>query len=148
MEQSPEDFAVRYDWCAGSMPPPYHYEYTIRIGPGPVGEVVFSPDYPGQDAPVWTEGFDVNEAALDALYHLVADRVLGREFAKVEDGPVGGSLAWMSGTVGGEPFRVPTQIEEPERVEPVYAAIKELVPRDLWDSLLARREQYERDYEG
>ena len=130
------------------MPPPYHYEYTIRIGPGLQGEVVFHPDYPGQDTPVWTEPFEVGEEALDALYALVAERVLGREFAKVEDGTVGGSLEWMSGTAGGEEFRVPTQIEEPEAIEPVYVAIKELVPRDLWDSLLARREQYERDYEG
>jgi hypothetical protein len=130
------------------MPPPYHYEYTIRIGPGPVGEVVFHPDYPGQNTPVWTEPFEVSEAALGALYALLTERVLGREFAKIEDGPVGGSLEWMSGTADGEPFRVPSQIEKPEATEPVYAAIKELVPRDLWDSLLTRREQYEQDYEG
>jgi hypothetical protein len=130
------------------MPPPYHHEYTIRIGPGSQGEIIFHPDYLGQDTPVWTESFEVEEEALDALHALVAERVLGREFAKVEDGPVGGSLEWMSGTVAGEPFRVPAQIEEPERAEPVYAAIRELVPRDIWEDLLARREQYERDYEA
>jgi hypothetical protein len=142
------DFALQYDWCAGSMPPPYHYEYTIHIGPGPVGGIVFHPDYPGQGTPVWTEPFEVADEALDALRGLVAERVLGREWVKVEDGLVGGSLEWMSGTVDGEAFRVPTQIEEPEAVEPVYAAIKELVPQDVWDSLMARREQYEREYEG
>ena len=147
MKPSPQD-SVQYDWCAGSMPPPHHYEYTICIGPGLQGEVVFHPDYPSQDTPVWTELFEVDEAALDALYALLAERVLARAFAKIEDGPVGGSLEWMSGTVDGRPFRVPAQIEDPERVAPVYVAIKELVPRDLWDSLLARREQYERDYEG
>ena len=130
------------------MPPPYHYEYTIRIGPGLQGEVIFYPDYPGQDTPVWTEPFEVSEAVLEALYGLVSEHVLGRELAKMEDGPVGGSLEWMSGTVDGEPLRVPAQVEDSERVAPVYAAIKELVPRDIWDSLLARREQYERDYEG
>jgi hypothetical protein len=148
MRSTPYDFTLQYDWCAGSMPPPHHYEYTIRIGPGSHGEVVFHPDYPGQDTPVWTEPFEMAEAALDALCALVTDHVLGREFAKIEDGPVGGSLEWMSGTVDGESFRVPAQVEEPERVEPVYAAIKDLVPRDVWNSLIARREKYERDYEG
>ena len=27
----PADFAVRYEWYAGSMPPPYHYEYLSLI---------------------------------------------------------------------------------------------------------------------
>ena len=54
----------------------------------------------------------------------------------------------MSGAVDGESLRVPAQVEDPEAIEPVYAAIKALVPQDIWDGLLARREQYERDYEG
>jgi hypothetical protein len=148
MRSTPQDLTLQYDWCAGSMPPPYHYEYTIRIGPGSVGEVVFCPDYPGQDTPVWTEPFEVADEALGALHALVTERVLGREWVKVEDGPVGGSLEWMSGTMGGEGFRVPTQVDDPEAIEPVYVAIKELVPQDVWDSLMARRERYEREYEG
>ena len=148
MGSASESFILRYNWCAGSMPPPHHYEYTIRIGPGLQGEVTFRPDYPGQDTPVWKEGFEADEGALEALCGLVTEQLLGREFAKIEDGPVGGSVEWMSGTADGEIFHVPAQVEEPERIEPVYAAIKDLVPRDIWDSLLARRERYEREYEG
>lgn len=147
MKPRPKDLTLQYDWCAGSMPPPYHYEYTVHIGPGLQGEVVFYPDYPGQGTPVWTEPFDVDQEALDALYALVEERVLGREGVKIEDGAVGGSLEWMSGTVDGQSFRVPSRVEGEEALEPVYAAIKALVPDATWTQLRARREQYERDYE-
>jgi hypothetical protein len=129
------------------MPPPHHHEYTIYIGPGSKGRVVFAPDYPGPDVPVWTESFAVSGKALDALYELVAARVLGREWAKVTDGVVGGSLEWLTGTAGGERFRVPSRIPNPEIVKDVYAAVKALVPEVAWARLRVLREQYEQDYE-
>jgi hypothetical protein len=143
----PRDFVLQYDWRAGSMPPPHHYEYTIRIGPGLQGEVVFCPDYPGQGTPVWTEPFDVAEESLDALYVLVKEQVLDQEWVKIEDGAVGGSLEWMSGTVDGQRFRVPSRVEEEEALEPVYGAVKALVPDAIWTKLRAQRVQYEQDYE-
>jgi len=147
MEPRSRDFTIQYDWCAGSMPPPHHYEYTIHIGPGLEGEIVFHPDYPGQGTPEWTEPFGVAEESLNALYALVKEQVLSREWVKVEDGTVGGSLEWMSGTVDGRRFRIPSRVEEEEALEPVYAAIKALVPDVVWAKLRAQREQYERDYE-
>jgi hypothetical protein len=129
------------------MPPPYHYEYTIRIGPGLQGEIVFYPDYPGQGTPVWTEPFDADQEALDALYALVEERVLGRDWIKVDDGAVGGSLEWMSGMVDGQRFHVPSRVEGEEALEPVYAAVKALVSDAIWAKLRAQREQYEQDYE-
>jgi len=146
MQPRPKDF-IQYDWCAGSMPPPHHYEYTIRIGPGLEGEIVFYPDYPSQGTPVWTEPFEVAEELLDALYVLVEERVLSREWIKIEDGTVGGSLEWMSGTAGGQRFRVPSRVEEKGALEPVYTAIKALVSDAIWASLRARRKQYGQDYE-
>jgi hypothetical protein len=147
MELTAKDLTIEYDWCEGSVPPPYHYEYTIRIDAGPVGEVVFYPDYPGQGTPVWTEPFDVSEEALDRLCALVAERVLGKEWVEVRDETVGGSLEWFKGTANGESFRVPSRIAEPEAIAPVYAAIKALVPDAIWTRLMKQREQYERDYE-
>jgi hypothetical protein len=138
---------IQYDWCAGSMPPPHHHEYTIRVGPGLQGEIVFYPDYPGENTPVWTEPFEVCEEALDGLCALVAARVLNREWAKVDDGAVGGSLQWMSGTVDGQRFKIPSRVEGKEALQPVYDAVKALVPDAIWTKLQAQREQYERNYE-
>src|SRR4051812_20811553 len=37
--QRPADFSLTYDWRAGSMPPPFHYEYTVSISPDGEGKV-------------------------------------------------------------------------------------------------------------
>ena len=143
----PDDFQVRYEWVAGSMPPPYHYEYTILIGPGPEGQVVFRPDYPGADTPVWTESFVVGDEALGELYSLMSERgVFTTEWSEVRYGTVGGSLEWLRCTAGGEDYSIPCRIEESAAVAAVYDAAKALVPEAVWADLLEQREQYERDY--
>ena len=84
---------------------------------------------------------------VDVPVALLAERVLNREWAKIGDGAVGGSLEWMSGTVDGQHFKMPSRVAEPEALEPVYDAVKALVPDAIWAKLRAQREQYERDYE-
>ena len=143
----PDDFLVRYEWVAGSMPPPYHYEYTILIGAGPQGQIEFRPDYSGDDTPVWTESFIVGDEALEGLYLLMSEqRVFTTEWAEVRDGTVGGSLEWLRCTAGAEDFSIPSRIEESAAVAAIYEAVKALVPEAVWADLLERREQYERDY--
>lgn len=51
------NFALRYHWQAGSMPPPAHYEYTIHLAPNGEGEITFYPDYPQHNPPVWSGRF-------------------------------------------------------------------------------------------
>ena len=141
----PNDFSVRYEWVAGSMPPPYHYEYMITIGPGTGGEVVLRPDYSGMDAPEWSESFSVSEEALDGLWDLLGEHdVFGREWTKINDGVVGGSLQWMRGAAGGKEFSIPSRVAE--SVVAMYAAVKSIVPEAVMSDLLSRREEYERSY--
>ncbi len=146
-ETRQDDFQVRYEWVAGSMPPPFHYEYTILIGPGTEGQVVFRPDYSGGDTPVWTESFVLAEAALEGLYQLMVERgIFSADWVEVRDGSVGGSLEWLRCTAGGEEYAIPSRIEDEAGAADVYAAVKACVPEPIWKDLLRRREQYERDY--
>lgn len=145
----PADFAVQYDWREGSVPPPYHYEYTIRIGPGPEGTVVFVPDYPMHDPPVWKETFPVDTSALDHLYHLMAVRDTFRAtWTELADPPVGGSLEWMRVTAAGKTCEVPSQIEETDTLADVYKAIRDLVPRSTWAQLMAKQQAFVRSHES
>jgi hypothetical protein len=146
-ERRPDDLQVSYDWVAGSMPPPHHHEYTIVIGPGCEGSILFRPDYSGLDAPLWTESFVVTEDGLDELYQLMAERgVFTTRWAEVSDGAVGGSLEWLRCTAGAEQWSIPARIEESDRVGEVYSAVRALVPDAVWKGLRERREQYMRDY--
>jgi hypothetical protein len=62
---------IRYRWQEGSCPPPYHYDYTIRVGPGLHGEIKYRPDYGFNDPPVWNESFNPSARQLASLSDLM-----------------------------------------------------------------------------
>jgi len=143
----PADLALRYEWREGSVPPPYHYEYTVRLGPGGQGEVVFRPDYAQHDPPVWTEAFSVPGEALAGLYALLAEAgVFTRRWRRSPRLPIGGSTAWLEATAGGRTVTVPAGLAQSQAaaIGAVYEAIRGLVPGAIWAKLLARRDDYRR----
>ena len=129
------------------MPPPYHYEYSIYLGPGPEGKIVFYPDYPMDKPPVWTETFRVDDKALDELYASIIEKELfNRRWTEIEDPPVGGSLEWLEVVTHEDHMVVPSAINESETVNSVYSMIRSLVPVSIWSKLMRRRKQYETGY--
>lgn len=148
MAPRPDDLALRYEWYAGTMPPPYHYEYTITVGPGLQGEIVFYPDYSGEGVPEWREAFAVTDEQLDRAYGLMVEaEVFDRRWSEMRDRPVGGDTEWLSVMANGVSVRIPALPEGGEALEPVYDAVRGLVPDAIWESLRARRQEYEDNYE-
>jgi hypothetical protein len=143
MKPRPDDFAVQYEWREGTVPPPHHYAYTIAIGPGADGMLRYQPGYDFQSPPVWIEAFAVDFTALDDLYRL-AQPLLGRRWAEVKDRPVGGELESATFTVEGQTHAIPSVLNPRDRkqVQAVYAAIRALAPRALWQKLEAQRQAY------
>lgn len=141
----PADLALRYEWRAASMPPPHHYEYSIRIGPGAQGEIILLPDYAQHNPPVWSEPFAVSCEALSGLYAMLQGiGALTRAWRQPERRPVGDSYAWLEIAAGGKTARVPDHLvpEDAAAVVPVYETLRRLVPEALWADLMARREAY------
>ncbi|MDO9065824.1 MAG: hypothetical protein Q7U96_01910, partial [Chloroflexota bacterium] len=98
----PADLALRYEWREGSVPPPYHYEYCIRVGPGAQAEILFYPDYPQHNPPVWREELAVSPEALAAVYELMGRQgVFRRTWRQPERHSIGGSQSWLEVTAGG-----------------------------------------------
>ncbi len=140
-----DDLVVRYHWQEGSVPPPYHYEYHILLGPGKNGYVVFSPDYPGNDTPEWTEPFTITDVQRAQLIQLVRDnQILTRQWHLLQSPRVGGSLASMEVSAGDLRVSVPSQLADSDAAVAgkIYDAVRALVPQSTWDSLMQRREQY------
>jgi len=73
MPARPADFAFRYAWREGSLPPPHHYEFTIVVDAGGRGTIVFYPDYLEEGVAPWEEAFLVPPAEMDELYRLMAE---------------------------------------------------------------------------
>ncbi|HUT36405.1 MAG TPA: hypothetical protein VNE39_23160 [Planctomycetota bacterium] len=149
VERRPADFGLRYDWREGSLPPPYHYEYTICVSPAGEGTIVFRPDYPEEGAPAWEERFRVSGQALDELHKMMVERRVTAD-AVWETAPesdhVGGALEWLEVVAGGERYVVPSDLLHPEAMGPVYAFIRGLVPEAIWARLRARHEASQAAY--
>lgn len=145
----PADFAVVYTWQAGSMPPPYHHEYSIYIGPQAGGEIVFHPDYPSDATPRWKETFMVADELLDELYRLILKNdFAGKKWPEDQVDAIGGSQDWIKITMDGKTVMMPSRAGKDERVSSLFAFIRDLVPESIWTNLKARRERYVRDYEA
>jgi hypothetical protein len=145
----PTDFSVVYAWQAGSMPPPYHHEFSIHIGPKAKGKIVFYPDYPSDTTPSWKETFSVADELLDELHRLIMEDDLARKkWPEDRLDTIGGSQDWMKITAAGETLIVPSRAGKDERVSSAYAFIRDLVPETIWTSLKSRRERYVREFEA
>ena len=136
----PADFAVHYAWSTGSLPPQYHYSYSVHLGPGSGGRVDFRPGY---DGPTWTERFPVSDAQLRALYATLRERgVFDREWPQGTP-MVGAAGEWLEAVAGGRRAKLPDMPRDEDRaaLREVYAAVTALVPAGVIDGLVERRKQ-------
>lgn len=144
---TPGDFAFEYNWIAGTMPPPHHYEYTITVGPSGAGTIRFHPDYPSHKSPVWTEKFEVPRERLDAAYREMKEAgVFDKDWREQTDPPVGGNYSWLQATANGRTVKPPAFPADPGRLPEIYKTVNGLVPQKVWDDLNARREKFVQDY--
>ena len=146
----PDDFSVTYDWYEGSLPPPYHYEYTVSIAADGAGQVVYTPDYPGGETPTWTEDFALDAAQLDALYAQVRDLgVLTTTWSEADDIPVGGSHSTLTIVASGKTIDIPAfPARMAEQADSAKSAVYSAVPAEIWDRLAAQRDQYVQEHQA
>jgi len=146
----PDDFSLTYHWQEGSLPPPYHYEYTIAIQPDGQGQIEMLPDYPSDQTPVWKEVFTITEDDLDQLYALLLENdFFQTNWAAQSDPPIGGSSEQLTVTAQGAEYTIPSFVvaNQQNAASEVMAAINALVPQDIWDRLDLQREQYMEEHQ-
>lgn len=139
-DSAPADFSVRYHYDVGSLPPPYHYAYTVRIGPGAQGEVEYEQSYEGEEGyDTWTEPFSISGEEVEALYDLMVEQgVFARSWQQTDDPPVGGDAEWLDVTAGGKEFSVPSYVAgrgAENAIGEVYEAINALVPASIREKI-------------
>jgi hypothetical protein len=149
LDTRPPDFNLVYEWHEGSLPPPYHYEYTITLGPDGQGQIEMIPDYASDRTPHWTEPFTLTPAALDQFYRLLIDKgLLTQRWQAMSDTPVGGGSESLLVTAHGRQITIPSYVIllQAAAVEGMAEAIRALVPQTLWDKLNTQREQYMQEH--
>jgi hypothetical protein len=143
--QRPADFTAEYYWAEGSLPPPYHYEYTIAVAADGTVTLTYVPDYPADGVPEWVETVSLSTAELDALYaNLATYGLFTTNWQAQGDPPVGGSSDTLSATSGGATIKVPAYVipEQAADQEALAATLHALIPDDVWANLDAQRDEY------
>lgn len=146
----PDDFGVEYEWREGSLPPPYHYEYTIIIKPSSQSKIVMTPDYPSNTVPKWIEYFKVEERGLNDLYRMMVENGLfTRKWRQLTAAPVGGSNQTLIVTAQGKRIKVEDYLVSEQQVSAkvMYATVQALVPKEIWERLQVRRQQYMQEHQ-
>ena len=148
-EVRPGDFQVSCEWSEGSLPPPFHYEYTIAITPLGEGTVTMVPDYAFNKPPTWTETFTLTAAEMDALYRVLNEQGSLTTYWRTDSNPpIGGSHESIHITAGNRQVEIPEFVVagQTAAATKVQEAVHAAVPQALWDKLEAQRQQYVEDH--
>ncbi|MEO0557682.1 MAG: hypothetical protein AAF170_05795 [Bacteroidota bacterium] len=142
--ERPSDFTLRYQWDAGSLPPPYGYQVRVNVDADGSGMAQIQMN--GQNAPVWTERFRATAEQMDETYRAFCESgVYVTEWQEPDAVPVGGS-AWRLVTTANSDRVVipPYAISSPARsLDQVVDVVEEIVPRSMWQRLEAKRDAYQ-----
>jgi hypothetical protein len=148
-EQKPQlELEIKYKFIAGTMPPPDHDEYEIVVTQGGGGRIAYWPDYPSFDPPCWEYLFPVAADQLKELVDLIESiDIFEREWEIEDERRVGGSLRYLTVTLGDRTVDVPSRLENRELVSPIYQAVRGLVPQNIWEEIETMAKEFIENYE-
>jgi len=151
-EKYPDDFSLVLEWDTGALPPEYHYQYTITIGPGPQGEFVYHPGYEASPDNTWITTLSVSIDDLQSLYDYLRENGVLRKNWQKGMPLLGGQGTSIIITAFDQQYLVPSVSEvsqnERELVERTIEEIRSYVPADIWAELDSRQSDYEQNYQN
>jgi hypothetical protein len=140
---------LTYTYRNGTVPPPHHFEMTIRIETGKPGVYEFRPGYPGMGAgiQVWRETFPISEAEKAALLKRLLSLGLDRNWKALDRPPVGGGMASLEVTEGRKTWKVPSFPKAPDDkvAQMLFVTVENAVPIGIRKKLKTRFDALARD---
>ncbi len=146
---------IVYHYQTGSVPPPYYSSYDLTINSTGTGTLVYSPNY-GNDTN-WVYKLCFSEESMKKINETITrSNVLNETIPALPDSlrPIGGSLQNISVQLPQDPSldQTPPRIITPyfpeesykETLEGIYSVIKEAVPKNIWDEINTKKEEYQK----
>jgi hypothetical protein len=149
-EKYPEDFSLVLEWDTGALPPEYHYQYTIAIGPGTQGEFVYHPGYEASPENTWITALMISGDDLQSLFEYLSENNMLRKNWQTGMPLLGGQGTSIMITAFDQQYLVPSvsEVSQNERglVEQAIEEIKSYVPADVWAEMGSRQSDYEQNF--
>jgi hypothetical protein len=135
----PADFTATIEYDNGSVPPPYHYEWRLRVTES-AAELTWRPGYEFEkDLPRWVETVPVDQAGRERLYDRL--RSAGAlDSAPPDDEPAGGggSSGSVEVAAGGQTYdtgQLSSSRAGQDILDEVDDAAREMVATEVWDRM-------------
>ena len=147
----PKNFEVTYEFSNGTVAPPYHYQWTIRILPGKRdAQYEFRPGYGGLESgiQVWKSSFPLPTSKRAALYAKLTKVGFDRNWDDRSLPRVGGPTHALTIMGKNGPVKIPTfpaSGADDRRAEALRAAVEEVVPARIRAEFKRRFEAQKND---
>jgi hypothetical protein len=128
----PQDLSINYHWDNGSLPPPYHYGYTITVNAQGQGKFSMQASYEQKSA--WQETFQVPALDLDRLYQTLSKKELFTQNWSKQLLAPGSNAQTLLVTADRHQYQVqdPLPPGQQATANQMYGAVKDLVPTKIW----------------
>jgi hypothetical protein len=149
--------SILYSYSNGTLPPPYHYEYTITLNPEGNGELMHTSGYEINPATTATYKFNIDNDQMNSLNNTF-ERMNVYQTINQNDPDrerhVGGPVEYLKVTVTNpdpnldQPPVVIVITEFPSErrneVQEMFNLIKSFVPENIWNDTRQKQEAYEK----
>jgi hypothetical protein len=145
----PNELSIHYYWQEGSLPPPYYYQFNIRVGPNLSGVIELQPDYDFNSPPIWHESFTLDEQTAKKLLELLEQtKAFQTKWQETVEPTVGGSLESAEIAYCGQHIRISNQAapEQAKIASQIFEAVRAVAPTRIWNDLMVRRQEYIKTY--
>jgi|WetSurMetagenome_2_1015567.scaffolds.fasta_scaffold103319_2 hypothetical protein len=146
---------LEYNFNVGSLPPPYHYSYTITINSDGNGKLVYIGGYESTEKNTSKHLFDLTKKKLKILKNIVRESdvlnldINTRPNEEIPDGGHSESLnifGFSKENDGNEPVLLKSIPSYPElkyetMLDKLYKVIQNTVPEDIWKEVNSKRDK-------
>lgn len=139
----PEDFAGTFTYTMGSVPPRYHYEWTLTFTTTEA-TVAWRPGY-DEKTPPWTTTTPITPEARATFYRTLRDAGALEATSTNRDGGVGGSTGSLAVTADGQTLgspRLGTNRDNHDLLEAIHDAAVDLLPAGVWEDFEQRQKHW------
>jgi hypothetical protein len=135
----PADFAATIVYRNGTVAPPHHFEWRLRVEPTRA-ELTWRPGY--TDETPWVEAVAVTGEQRAALYDRLRTAGVLDPARPADEGVVGGPTGSVEATASGRTRNsgdLGLSEHSQDALDEVRAAAEELVPDEVWDRMAGRQ---------
>lgn len=138
---------IKYTYDAGSLPPPYKYNYTLTVSNDGNAELVYKTGYSGNERSTFSYNVEINNYMFKTLQNEIREsKVLNQRIEQMPSSeiPDGGHSDYLQIYNGDELISsVPSYPDSKykESLDKIYKALFKCIPDEIWKEIESKQSE-------